>query len=69
MLLLGNTRVRARGAAFILRVIPNLTSLGNFVFTAAALKRLYGPKSRPWPGHKLKHVLLSLTVFHQNEKI
>ncbi|XP_033608169.1 uncharacterized protein LOC111866501 isoform X2 [Cryptotermes secundus] len=55
MLLLGNTRVRARGAAFILRVFPNLTSLGNFVFTASALKRLYGPKTRPWPGHKLKH--------------
>jgi hypothetical protein len=56
VLLLGNTQVRARGAAFVLRVVPNLTTLGNFVFTAAALKKLYGLKSRPWPGHRLKHV-------------
>jgi hypothetical protein len=56
VLLLGNTHVRAKGAAFVLRAIPNLTSLGNFVFTAAGLKRLYGLKNRPWPGHKLKHV-------------
>ncbi|XP_069691323.1 uncharacterized protein [Periplaneta americana] len=55
VLFLGNTHVRAKGAAFVLRVIPNLTSLGNFVFTAAGLRRLYGLKTRPWPGHKLKH--------------
>jgi hypothetical protein len=56
VLLLGNTHVRAKGAAFVLRVIPNLTSLGNFVFTAAGLRRLYGQMNRQWAVNKLKHV-------------
>jgi len=55
VLLLDNTHVRAKGAAFVLRVVPNLTSLGNFLFLAAGLQRLYGLRSYPWAGRKLKH--------------
>jgi hypothetical protein len=69
MLLLGNTDVRAKGAAFVLRVVPNLTSLGNFVFLAAGLKRLYGLRRYPWAGRKLKHVLLSLIFLKINATV
>lgn len=66
VLSLGNTHVRAKGVAFALKVVPNLTSLGNFVFLAAGLKRLYGLHSYPWAGRKLKHVLLSLLFLKIN---
>ncbi|XP_049951716.1 uncharacterized protein LOC126458604 isoform X1 [Schistocerca serialis cubense] len=56
ILCLGNTQVKVKGAAFVLRVLPYLTSLGNFVFTAAGLKRIYGIKTRPKVGSFLKQV-------------
>jgi hypothetical protein len=47
MLLLHNTHIGARGAAFVLRAIPNLTLLGNYASTTAGLKRLYELMKRP----------------------
>ncbi|PSN48760.1 hypothetical protein C0J52_05185 [Blattella germanica] len=52
---LGNTDVRARGAAIVLRFIPNLTSLGSCVYTASGLRRLYALKNKPYQCHKFKH--------------
>lgn len=56
VLLLGETQVRAKGAAFVLRVIPNLTSLGNFTFAAGGMRWLCILECRPWLSFKLKHV-------------
>lgn len=69
VLLLDNTHVRAKGAAFVLRVVPNLTSLGDFGFLAAGLQRLYGLRSYPWAGRKLKHVLVCLIFLERNAVI
>ncbi|KDR06887.1 uncharacterized protein LOC110840421 isoform X2 [Zootermopsis nevadensis] len=55
VLLLGETQVRAKGAAFVLRVIPNLTSLGNFTFAAGGMRWLCILECRPWLSFKLKH--------------
>ncbi|XP_067005878.1 uncharacterized protein [Anabrus simplex] len=54
VLMLCNTSVKSKGAAFALKVIPNLVSLGNFVYLAAGLTKLYGAKARPKPPPKLK---------------
>lgn len=57
-LLLGNTLVKVKGAALVLKLLPNIVSLGNFVFTAAGLKRIYGSKLRLKHGRamRLQHV-------------
>lgn len=39
-LILTNTKVRALGAYFALKYMPNITSLGDFVFATAVLKKL-----------------------------
>lgn len=40
-LILTNTKVRAQGAYFALKFMPNITSLGDFVFATAGLKKFW----------------------------
>ncbi|KAJ1527605.1 hypothetical protein ONE63_007568 [Megalurothrips usitatus] len=40
-LILTNTKVRALGAYFVLKFMPNITSLGDFVFATAGLKKFW----------------------------
>ncbi|XP_034249032.1 uncharacterized protein LOC117649943 [Thrips palmi] len=49
-LILTNTKVRALGAYFALKFMPNITSLGDFVFATAGLKKF-------WQESKYKFVL------------
>ncbi|KAK7865452.1 hypothetical protein R5R35_002330 [Gryllus longicercus] len=47
VLLLADTEVKVKGAALAVKMLPNLTSMGNFVHLAAGLKFLYGTKAKP----------------------
>nr|CAD7419962.1 unnamed protein product [Timema poppensis] len=40
-----------------MKAMPNLESLGNFLYTAAALKKIYGLRGKPKPCFKLKKIL------------
>nr|CAD7440460.1 unnamed protein product [Timema bartmani] len=54
IVLLENTRVKIKGGVFVMKAMPNLESLGNFLYTAAALKKIYGLRGKPKPCFKLK---------------
>nr|CAD7571058.1 unnamed protein product [Timema californicum] len=54
---LESTRVKIKGGVFVMKAMPNLESLGNFLYTAAALKKIYGLRGKPKPCFKLKKIL------------
>nr|CAD7197285.1 unnamed protein product [Timema douglasi] len=59
---LESTRVKIKGGVFVMKAMPNLESLGNFLYTAAALKKIYGLRGKPKPCFKLKKITVPISL-------